>query len=140
MRVAVGPMPQLLTGVQPAALRFQDSFELDDDAITVAIEEHQRTLRLKNTFAEDLEGELVIDAPRGWRITPRRIDLRLRPNEMSETTVFIKPPVNETIGTKRLFATIKLGKRGPGRMAPEAYLQLVEEMNALASACAPVRR
>jgi len=116
MRVAVGPMPQLLTGVQPAALRFQDSFELDDDAITVAIEEHQRTLRLKNTFAEDLEGELVIDAPRGWRITPRRIDLRLRPNEMSETTVFIKPPVNETIGTKRLFATIKLGKRGPGRM------------------------
>jgi len=115
-RISVGPMPQLIIGVQPAALRFQDSFELNNDEITVAIEEHQRMLRLRNTFAEDLEGELVIDAPRGWRITPRRIDLRLQPNDLSETTIFIKPPVNETIGTKRLFATIKLGKRGPGRL------------------------
>jgi len=115
-RISVGPLPQLIIGVQPEALRFQDSFELDNDEITVAIDEHQRTLRLRNTFAEDLEGELLIDAPRGWRITPRRIDLRLQPNDLSETAIFIKPPVNETIGTKRLFATIKLGKRGPGRL------------------------
>ena len=115
-RITVGPMPMVLSGVQPAALRFQDSFELDDAVLTVAIEEHQRTLRLRNTFADDIEGELVLAAPRGWRLTPRRIALRLQPGELSETRLFIKPPTNETIGTQRLFGQIRLGERGPSRV------------------------
>lgn len=114
VRFPVGGMPVLIGPVSVRHIREIDSFEVKDDKLTASIRTQTRDVMLLNTQSEDLVGELLLQAPDGWRVSPRRVPIKLHPGEMLKYPIQLKPPSNTPAGWYSLRGRLDVGGDGDG--------------------------
>ncbi|MCA9257309.1 MAG: hypothetical protein KDA33_16800, partial [Phycisphaerales bacterium] len=113
-RFSVGGMPILIGPVSTPRIREIDSFEVDDPRLTASIRTQKRDVRLVNTHGEDLVGEMLLQGPAGWRVSPKRIPVKLRPGETLNYPIQLKPPSNAPAGWYSLRGRLDVGGDGDG--------------------------
>lgn len=110
----VDGIPVLIGPVVPRRIRGIDSFELRNATLTASIRTQTRELTLLNTYNDDMIGELLLQGPAGWRITPRRVPIKLRPGETLTYPIQLKPPSNAPAGWSSLRGRLDVGGDGDG--------------------------
>jgi len=113
-RFSVGGMPILIGPVSTPRIREIDSFEVDNPQLTASIRTQTRDVRLVNTHGEDLVGEILLQGPAGWRVSPKRIPVKLRPGETLNYPIQLKPPSNAPAGWYSLLGRLDVGGDGDG--------------------------
>lgn len=107
-------MPVFIGPVAPRRIRGIDSFELANATITASIRTQKRELKLVNPYSADMIGELLLQGPTGWRVTPRRVPVKLRSGESLSTPIQLKPPSNAPAGWYTLAGRLDVGGDGDG--------------------------
>ena len=70
--LTIGRSPSFVVGLSEAVARWQAALSFENPQLSsVAGREQLLYLRLKNTFAEGVNGELTLHAPKSWGIDPR---------------------------------------------------------------------
>jgi hypothetical protein len=78
----IGPTPTFLTGLSEAVARWQTAAAFEDTRIaSVPGREQQLLLKLKNTFAQPVSGELTLHAPRNWGFDTRPMRFKIAEGE-----------------------------------------------------------
>lgn len=113
LRIPIGEMPVYMRGVDSRRIRALDSFAVDNDVLLASIQSQSRTLTFQNTFDDDLVGSLNLQAPSGWRVTPRKFDLRLKPGEVLEAVVELKPRTNSPAGLYEITGQVEASGDAP---------------------------
>lgn len=110
----VSGMPVLIGPVLPRRIRGIDSFEVADATLTASIRTQTRDLLLNNPYPVDMVGELLLQGPGGWHLSPRRIPIKLRPGETLKSPIQFKPPSNASTGWYVLRGRLDVGGDGDG--------------------------
>lgn len=110
----VGGMPVFVGPVLPFRMKGIDSFELDNAVLTASIRPQARDLLLRNFGNDDMIGELLLQGPDGWRITPHRLSIKLQPGETLKLPIQLKPPSNASAGWYTLNGRLDVGGDGDG--------------------------
>ncbi|MCB9852050.1 MAG: hypothetical protein H6819_03060 [Phycisphaerales bacterium] len=114
VRFSVGGMPVFVGPVSVPHMREIDSFEVMNAQLTASIRTQTRDVMLLNTQSEDLVGELLLQGPDGWRISPRRVPIQLHPGETLKYPIQLKPPSNAPAGWYSLKGRLDVAGDGDG--------------------------
>jgi hypothetical protein len=80
--IAVGTMPKFVLGLNPAIARWGMSVRFTDSHVpSVFGKAHANNIEIRNTFAQGVGGSVELVAPKGWQISPQRIDFKLAAGE-----------------------------------------------------------
>jgi len=91
--IPVTRTPLLVENVNTPLLRIQDSFRLEPPIVQLHDPDPRPVLKLRNHYASDLSGEIVLTGVKEWEIRPNPIRLALPPGETLEQTLeFVLPP------------------------------------------------
>jgi hypothetical protein len=104
------PPPALISPVAPRRAQTIATFGLDRADIDLSEGTVRRRLTLVNHQPTILRGTLALRAPAGWRMTPRRIAIDLRPGEALDQPLTLVLPANQAIGEQPLSARLLLGE------------------------------
>jgi len=95
---SAGPMPTVIDPVAPWRIKMLSEFAVDEPQFQPTVDEHRRSVTLRNTLDEKLRGELELTPPAGWRITPRKLPIDLVPGESVRLAFAMRLPSNQAAG------------------------------------------
>ncbi len=105
--LTLAALPVVYYPVAPWRVRMLSDFALDRPTIEPRIEEHQRTLLLRNLHDETVSGLLRLDAPAGWRIRPEIVPIELPPGQSAAIPMALRIPSNQAAGDYALVARLE---------------------------------
>lgn len=124
-RVAVGPLPTFINGVDAALVRWQMSVELDKSQLpSVFGAPHTVTLSLKNYFDQAVNGQVRVAAPSGWHVEPERFDLRLPALGEAHRPLHVTFPSTASCGRRTIRFDFDVAADRPYRFSVERPLEL----------------
>ncbi len=124
-RVAVGPLPTFINGVDAALVRWQMSVELDKSQLpSVFGAPHTVTLSLKNYFDQAVNGQVRVAAPAGWNVEPERFDLRLPAQGEAHRPLHITFPSTASCGRRTIRFDFDIATDRPYRFSVERPIEL----------------
>lgn len=98
-----GPLPVFFTGANSAIIGWQMSLAINRRELpSISGTPHQVRVRIKNYFAQPVNGKLRIVAPKGWRVEPETFDLKLQPDESLQPTFSLTFPTTASCGEQLL--------------------------------------
>jgi hypothetical protein len=78
----IGTLPTFITGLSEAVARWQSAVAFENSQLSsVTGREQLVVLRLKNTFAQGVNGELTLHAPKSWGYDPRPTRFKISAGE-----------------------------------------------------------
>lgn len=120
----VNAMPTIITPVEPWRIEMLAGFSLDKPAFQPTVEEHERGLTLTNTRATRLIGHLKLEAPPGWRIRPRRLDVDLAPGRTARFPIRVRIPINQAAGDTTLIGRLETDEERLPDVTLQAKMQV----------------
>ncbi len=100
--------PVLIDGSQAWLTKFRSSFALSPSHLNSGSELTQNTLKLENRTSVSIAGEVRLQVPESWEVTPRRFDFSLMSQRAKLVDLTIKLPHNEPAGKKSIIAKVTL--------------------------------
>jgi hypothetical protein len=85
---------------------------------------HQAELSFANPYEQPISGQIRIDAPEGWTITPRVDKFSIGPGATWVTKLNITFPYNASAGLKKLNVSMKLDAREGAELEIPAFFYL----------------
>ncbi|HMQ15309.1 MAG TPA: hypothetical protein PKC49_04985 [Phycisphaerae bacterium] len=93
VRLRPNPMPTLILNVDVGLARLAASVELDPRHVQTYSDEPPPVLRLTNPYAQRLVGEVLLDLPDEWSVSPGRLPFVVEPGQTFEQPLaFTLPP------------------------------------------------
>jgi len=101
--IDVGPLPQFVTGIDEAIIRWRQNLVLASDRIpSIFGRPHQNSLHLRNCFGRGIAGSLRLSTPRRWEVRPRQAGFQLEGGQSLERAFEITLPYNATSGRHKV--------------------------------------
>ena len=101
--VDVGPLPQFVSGLDEAVVRWRMSVAADRDRLpSVSGTPHYLRLKWHNYFDQSAGGKLRVVAPAGWRVMPDDVDVKMAAGETAQQTLEIVVPSTASCGQEWL--------------------------------------
>lgn len=105
----VGPEPTFVTGLHKEIASWRLAFLLAGDRLpSVFGQRHRNRFELKNTFAQGIEGSVLLSGPEGWKISPPRTGFHLAPGETFSQSFDLILPGNTQSGPHLLRADLEV--------------------------------
>ncbi|MBW7905394.1 MAG: hypothetical protein LC135_02760 [Phycisphaerae bacterium] len=93
VRLRPSPLPTLILNVDVGLAQLAASIELDPRHVQTYSDEPPPVLRLTNPYAQRLVGEVLLDLPDEWSVSPERLPLAVEPGQTFEQSLaFTLPP------------------------------------------------
>ncbi|HYF01037.1 MAG TPA: NEW3 domain-containing protein, partial [Planctomycetota bacterium] len=126
-RLAVGPMPVFLDGLDPAFLELRSALRLDDPRVRLCATPTARTLTYRNGATALEDARLRIEAPPGWEAVPSEAALGpLAPGQTVSVSLQLRPPAGAAEGPSDLGLALTVRRNGAERrLQSSASLQAV---------------
>lgn len=106
--VPLSPVPILIRGVERWLIDFRTSLSLRPNHIESGTELARHTIELVHHGTAPISGNLYLEAPRLWEVTPRNRKFSLMPRRTQLLDVDVRYPHNEVAGWRNILAKIRL--------------------------------
>jgi hypothetical protein len=105
----VGPEPTFVTGLHKEVSQWRQGLVLAGDRLpSVFGQRHRNRLELKNTFAQAVEGSVLLSGPEGWKIFPPQVGFHLAPGETFSQAFDVVLPGNTPSGPHLVRADLEV--------------------------------
>ncbi|HVX11410.1 MAG TPA: NEW3 domain-containing protein [Pirellulales bacterium] len=135
----VGPLPQFVSGLDEAIVRWRMSVAIDRDRLpSVTGTPHYAHVKWRNFFDQSVGGTLRIVAPAGWRVTPEQVELKMAAGETAHQKLELVVPSTASCGHEWLQFNFDLQAEEPHRFSVrrpielglgDVYLELSSHLN-----------
>jgi hypothetical protein len=99
----IGTLPTFITGLSEAVARWQAAVAFENPQLSsVAGREQLVTLRLRNTFPQAVNGELVLHAPKSWGIDLRPLRFKIAEGDTISLPVPVVVMADANSGSQRV--------------------------------------
>ena len=122
-----GTIPVLIAGCEPGPLALQASLRITPEALPSTYQTHQAELSFVNPYDQPVTGQVRLEAPEGWTISPRVARFSMGPYETWKGKLEIMFPYNEPAGLKRLNVGIVMDARRTWSVTAPAFFYLALE-------------
>jgi hypothetical protein len=106
--VHLSSMPVLVPGVERWLIELRTSLALKPAHVESGIELVKHEVEMAYQGDRSVTGQVVLEVPKAWQISPRRFSFSLLPRRSGRQTVEVHYPHNEPAGQKRITAKIAL--------------------------------
>jgi hypothetical protein len=106
--INVGPLPIFLTDIDTTAAQMRASVGFDRPLLESSFEPHSRHFHFVNPGNITISGQVRLDGPPGWSITPSIFSFTLNPGETFDHEVSIEFPYNSFAGPKTVTADFQV--------------------------------
>ncbi len=106
--VQLGPRPVFVEGVDPRLTRFRAGLEINPAYIAARHRMHEGELVLNNPWNDAITGTVRLQAPAGWRITPRIHHFSIAPREQARLPISLVFSQRVLTGRASLEAHVEL--------------------------------
>ncbi len=106
--VKLSAMPVFVDGIDRSLIELRTAVSLTPDKVESGTELVQHTLEIANRGKRALSGELTLDGPDGWEITPRTLTFSVMPQKQVLQEVKVHYPHNEPARAHSILAKITL--------------------------------
>jgi hypothetical protein len=120
----VDAMPTVIAPAAIWRIRVLAGFAVQEPEFQVAVEEHERIIVLANPLAARLRGTLRLEAPSGWRVRPRKIEIDVAGGQTARLEVVFRIPNNQATGDYTLIGHLDTVDRDLGNLMLRAPLQV----------------
>jgi hypothetical protein len=120
----VDAMPRIIAPATVWRAMMLAGFAVDQPAFQVAVAEHERVLTLANPRAAKLRGTLRLEAPPGWRVRPRKIEIDVAAGQTARLEVVFRIPNNQSSGDYTLLGRLNTEDRDVGNLVLRAPLHV----------------
>lgn len=124
VKLALGPLPVFIEGVDPGMAMFKVSVAVDNPLLESSVNAQSRQVMFTNTLADYLEGQVKLVPPEGWTVTPSTFNIALSPGEVFRRPVQITMPYSAIAGDKVLTLRFTLAGTRPGKLTVPVDLKL----------------
>ncbi|MGV3605301.1 MAG: hypothetical protein ACO1RA_02765 [Planctomycetaceae bacterium] len=101
--IKVGPIPQIITGVDAALARWQISVRFDSPRLESIFDREQTiTLRFNNPFPRGISGDVSIAARKSWNIDARPQRYKLLPGDTAAQKIAVRLQPDASSGSQRV--------------------------------------
>lgn len=108
--VRVRALPILVPGVERWLIDFRTSFSLKPAHVESGRELVRHDIEMAYVGDEQVSGQMVLQAPESWQISPRSISFSLMPQRVGAYPLTVHYPHNEPAGRKEIIAKITLSR------------------------------
>ncbi len=123
-RVPLSPMPLIIENVDAALLRLQDSFSVSPTSLQLHDPEPRPVLRLTNFYSTELAGTAELEAPFGWEVRPRLIQLELGAGETLAVPLEFTIPPRQLATERTLTVDVHIRRPDALELSLEVGLQV----------------
>lgn len=113
--VEVGADPIILMDVEGDLAWWRASVRLDRPLIEASYRGQHRVLEFRNTYGQSVSGQVRLEAPSGWRVSPQVWNFSLNADEVMRTELLLEIPYNSVAGEKQILATFDVQGDQPAR-------------------------
>ena len=107
-RVALGPEPLIVEGIDAGLMLLRARMRFEPDFIETRAERLDAALVVANPWDAPISGRVRIVHPEGWTVQPRTLSFRVGPNAEQRLSVSVVPSVAAEAGPARLAAEVLL--------------------------------
>jgi hypothetical protein len=108
-RIAVGPLPTFVTGIQEPFARVSMSVAFAEPKLpSIFGTPQENALVLRNYFGQGAGGQVRLIAPEGWKVYPRSFDLKLAAGEEAQLPFTTTLPFDASGGRRTVQVEIEL--------------------------------
>lgn len=110
--VHLSRVPVFVFGADRWLIEFRSAFSLKPDHVESGTEIARHEIEIVYGGDDAASGEIILQAPRAWSLSPRRSKISLRPRQTVRFPIEIRYPHNEPAGGKQIVARVRLDQFG----------------------------
>ncbi|MHC4785811.1 MAG: hypothetical protein ACYTE6_07575, partial [Planctomycetota bacterium] len=122
--VDLGPRPLFIEGVDPGLAAFRAGFGIQPSFLTARHQVHECEMLLSNPWSNTITGTLRLQAPEGWRVTPRIHRFAVPPGQIEALPISVVMRPGAPTGGARIEGEVELIADRPYRLRVHANLNV----------------